>query len=170
MMEQIQQNDLDRTLSHDYRDMRFDGFTLNTNRDITNSVQSTGRLLSSFPIPKFNCFEVNDLVVAAKRFDLEENGLHFPILTFEDLSDGIQIRKNPKLIFGQVRFFRKNSITDFHNNHIWTDENPQRIAETHFQEQFSKITLRGCSRVRASMRRRVDECITVGGGHFQQLL
>ncbi|KAJ8910611.1 hypothetical protein NQ315_017489 [Exocentrus adspersus] len=67
----------------------------------------TCRLLSSFPIPKFNCFGVIDLAGAAKRFDLEKNGLHFPILTFEDLSDAIQIRKNPKLSFGHVRFFLK---------------------------------------------------------------
>lgn len=33
--------------------------------------------------------------------------------------------------------FSRDKIINFHNYHIWTEENPHAIVETHHQEQFS---------------------------------
>lgn len=42
-----------------------------------------------------------------------------------------------KILFTDEANFSRNSIINFHNNHIWAEENPHGIVETHFQEQFS---------------------------------
>ncbi|EZA47044.1 hypothetical protein X777_16701 [Ooceraea biroi] len=47
-----------------------------------------------------------------------------------------------RLIFCQVLFtheanFSRNAIVNFHNNHLWCDENPHAILESHFQVQFA---------------------------------
>lgn len=49
--------------------------------------------------------------------------------------------QNPRFL-SQVLFtdeacFSRNSIINFHNNHVWADNNPHAVIENHFQEQFS---------------------------------
>lgn len=41
------------------------------------------------------------------------------------------------ILFTDEASFSRTSIVNFHNNHLWADENPHGIVETHFQEQFS---------------------------------
>lgn len=42
-----------------------------------------------------------------------------------------------KILFTDEANFSRTSIINFHNNHIWAQENPHGIVESHFQEQFS---------------------------------
>lgn len=42
-----------------------------------------------------------------------------------------------KILFTDEANFSRNSIINFHNNHIWALENPHGIVETRFQENFS---------------------------------
>lgn len=52
-----------------------------------------------------------------------------------------KVRRNPQfesqIMFTDEANFSRNAIQNFHNNHMWADENPYAITETHFQEQFS---------------------------------
>lgn len=41
------------------------------------------------------------------------------------------------VLFTDEANFSRNAITNFHNNHIWSVENPHVITERHFQYQFS---------------------------------
>ncbi|KAJ8915721.1 hypothetical protein NQ315_000655 [Exocentrus adspersus] len=51
------------------------------------------------------------LAVEAKRFDLEQNGVHFPVLTVPDLSDSIHFRKNRRWPKTQLRGFPEINTT-----------------------------------------------------------
>lgn len=42
-----------------------------------------------------------------------------------------------KVLFTDEASFSKVAIINFHNNHIWADENPHALVEAHHQEQFS---------------------------------
>lgn len=42
-----------------------------------------------------------------------------------------------KILFTDESAFSKNSIRNFHNKHFWAEENPHKIKETHYQDQFS---------------------------------
>lgn len=42
-----------------------------------------------------------------------------------------------KILFTDEANFSRNSIRNFHNNHVWAEENPHAITEAHHQEQFS---------------------------------
>jgi len=42
-----------------------------------------------------------------------------------------------QILFTDEANFSRNAIQNFHNNHLWADENPHAIKETHFQHQFS---------------------------------
>lgn len=42
-----------------------------------------------------------------------------------------------RILFTDEASFSRESIRNFHNNHIWADENPHEIAESKFQHQFS---------------------------------
>jgi hypothetical protein len=52
-----------------------------------------------------------------------------------------KIAQNPQYIaevlFTDEANFSRNAIMNFHNKHLWCDENPHVIIETHFQYQFS---------------------------------
>lgn len=52
-----------------------------------------------------------------------------------------KVAQNPlfesQILFTDEANFSRNAIQNFHNNHIWADENPHAITESHFQEQFS---------------------------------
>lgn len=41
------------------------------------------------------------------------------------------------ILFTDEANFSRNSIRNFHNNHLWADENPYAIVESNHQEQFS---------------------------------
>lgn len=41
------------------------------------------------------------------------------------------------ILFTDEANFSRNSIRNFHNNHLWADENPHGIVESNHQEQFS---------------------------------
>jgi hypothetical protein len=41
------------------------------------------------------------------------------------------------ILFTDEASFSRNGIMNFHNNHIWADENPHAITETRFQDRFS---------------------------------
>lgn len=41
------------------------------------------------------------------------------------------------ILFTDEACFSRNSIMNFHNNHIWADENPHAVTETNYQQQFS---------------------------------
>lgn len=51
------------------------------------------------------------------------------------------ISKNSQLLslilFTDEASFSKNAIMNFHNNHVWAEENPHEICEDRFQYQFS---------------------------------
>lgn len=42
-----------------------------------------------------------------------------------------------QILFTDEASFSRNAIRNFHNNHLWSEENPHAIQESHFQEQFS---------------------------------
>lgn len=42
-----------------------------------------------------------------------------------------------RIFFTDEANFSRQSIRNFHNNHVWAEENPHEIAESHFQHQFS---------------------------------
>lgn len=42
-----------------------------------------------------------------------------------------------QILFTDEANFSRNAIQNFHNNHMWAEENPHTITETHFQHQFS---------------------------------
>lgn len=52
-----------------------------------------------------------------------------------------QIAQNPEfgaeVMFTDEASFSKDGIINFHNNHIWAEENPHEIAEGRHQQQFS---------------------------------
>ena len=52
-----------------------------------------------------------------------------------------KIGRNPqflsKILFTDEANFSRNAIMNFHNNHIWADENPHEIIESRNQHQFS---------------------------------
>lgn len=52
-----------------------------------------------------------------------------------------RLAANPRfdcvILFTDEASFSRNSIMNFHNNHVWADENPHAIVETRFQVQFS---------------------------------
>lgn len=41
------------------------------------------------------------------------------------------------ILFTDEASFSRNGIMNFHNNHIWTDDNPHAITQTRFQDRFS---------------------------------
>lgn len=41
------------------------------------------------------------------------------------------------ILFTDEANFSRNAIRNFHNNHVWCDENPHEIVEDRFQHQFS---------------------------------
>lgn len=41
------------------------------------------------------------------------------------------------VLFTDEASFSRNAIINFHNNHIWAEDNPNAIVENHFQVQFS---------------------------------
>lgn len=41
------------------------------------------------------------------------------------------------ILFTDEANFSRHGIMNFHNNHLWSEENPHAIREMHFQEQFS---------------------------------
>lgn len=53
----------------------------------------------------------------------------------------LMIGNNPdfssKILFTDEANFSRECITNFHNNHIWSDENPNAIVESRFQHKFS---------------------------------
>nr|CAH7740264.1 unnamed protein product [Callosobruchus chinensis] len=52
-----------------------------------------------------------------------------------------QILRNPnflsQVLFTDEACFSRNAIINFHNNHVWSEDNPHAFIEHHFQEQFS---------------------------------
>lgn len=52
-----------------------------------------------------------------------------------------KIAENPQflnyVLFTDEANFSQSAITNFHNNHIWSLENPHAVSERHFQCQFS---------------------------------
>lgn len=52
-----------------------------------------------------------------------------------------RLARNPQFLnnffFTDEANFSKNAITNFHNNHVWSQENPHAISERYFQYQFS---------------------------------
>ncbi|EZA59696.1 hypothetical protein X777_16395 [Ooceraea biroi] len=52
-----------------------------------------------------------------------------------------KIARNPQFVaevlFTDEANFSRNAIVNFHNNHLWCDENPHAILESHFQVQFA---------------------------------
>lgn len=52
-----------------------------------------------------------------------------------------RIAHNPlfdrEIMFTDEANFSRNAIRNFHNNHIWADENPHAVVEFNHQEQFS---------------------------------
>lgn len=52
-----------------------------------------------------------------------------------------KVAENPnfdkQILFTDEANFSRNSIQNFHNNHLWAEENPHAVTETHFQHQFS---------------------------------
>lgn len=42
-----------------------------------------------------------------------------------------------QILFTDEACFSRTSIINFHNEHVWAEENPHGYVETHFQEQFS---------------------------------
>lgn len=52
-----------------------------------------------------------------------------------------KLAENPlfdhRILFTDEANFSRNAIRNFHNNHLWADENPHAVMETHYQEQFS---------------------------------
>ena len=42
-----------------------------------------------------------------------------------------------QIMFTDEANFSRNTTQNFHNNHVWADENPHAITETHFQDQLS---------------------------------
>lgn len=42
-----------------------------------------------------------------------------------------------QILFTDEANFSRNAIQNSHNNHLWAEENPHAIIETHFQYQFS---------------------------------
>lgn len=52
-----------------------------------------------------------------------------------------KLAENPQflnlVLFTDEASFSKCAITNFHNNHIWSVENPHAVSERHFQYQFS---------------------------------
>lgn len=53
----------------------------------------------------------------------------------------LQIGQNPEfleqVLFTDEANFSREAIINYHNNHIWAEENPHAIVEAHHQEQFS---------------------------------
>lgn len=43
----------------------------------------------------------------------------------------------PKILFTDEAMFTRDGITNTHNNHVWSDENPHATVESHFQHRFS---------------------------------
>lgn len=41
------------------------------------------------------------------------------------------------ILFTDEANFSRNAIRNFHNNHVWADENPHEVIEDRFQHQFS---------------------------------
>ena len=52
-----------------------------------------------------------------------------------------KIIRNPgflsRILFTDEACFSRNSIINYHNNHIWAENNPHALIENNFQEQFS---------------------------------
>lgn len=52
-----------------------------------------------------------------------------------------KIAQNPQFVaevlFTDEASFSRNAIMNFHNNHIWCEENPHAITESRFQQQFA---------------------------------
>lgn len=46
-------------------------------------------------------------------------------------------RFDTKVLFTDEANFSRNAIQNFHNNHLWAEENPHAITETNYQYQFS---------------------------------
>lgn len=42
-----------------------------------------------------------------------------------------------QIMFTDEASFSRNAIRNFHNNHVWADENPHEVLEDRFQHQFS---------------------------------
>lgn len=42
-----------------------------------------------------------------------------------------------RILFTDEACFSRNSIMNFHNNHLWCEENPHAIVENNYQHQFS---------------------------------
>lgn len=53
----------------------------------------------------------------------------------ENIAQNPQFESN--ILFTDESNFSRNAIQNFHNNHLWADENPHAVTETHFQNQFS---------------------------------
>nr|CAH7758052.1 unnamed protein product [Callosobruchus chinensis] len=55
------------------------------------------------------------------------------------------ILRNPnflsQVLFTDEACFSRNAIINFHNNHVWSEDNPHAFIEHHFQEQFFSIGL-----------------------------
>ncbi|EFN63884.1 hypothetical protein EAG_08086, partial [Camponotus floridanus] len=41
------------------------------------------------------------------------------------------------ILFTDEASFSRNAIRNFHNNHVWAEENPHEVCEDRFQHQFS---------------------------------
>lgn len=41
------------------------------------------------------------------------------------------------ILFTDEPIFTNNGIINFHNNHVWTDENPHAVVESRHQHRFS---------------------------------
>nr|CAH7727295.1 unnamed protein product [Callosobruchus chinensis] len=52
-----------------------------------------------------------------------------------------QILRNPnfssQVLFTDTACFSRNAIINFHDNHVWSEDNPHAFIKHHFQKQFS---------------------------------
>ncbi|EZA58875.1 hypothetical protein X777_00578, partial [Ooceraea biroi] len=92
-----------------------------------------------------------------------------------------KVKENPdfaaNILFTDEAIFTNNRIINFHNNHIWADENPHAVVESRHQHRFSLNVWVGIlrdrligPRIRASFLRRCEACVQMEGGYVEHLL
>ncbi|KAJ8911345.1 hypothetical protein NQ315_014189 [Exocentrus adspersus] len=73
--------------------------------------------------------------------DLEENGLHFPTLTFEDLSDGIHFLEKPNMAETQLRGSISNNKRNIAIRAMCWTENSFSLSSNEQLISFQHIAL-----------------------------
>lgn len=63
------------------------------------------------------------------------NRLAFSIWMLEMIGQNAEFLQH--ILFTDEANFSRDAIINYHNNHIWAEENPHAIVEAHHQEQFS---------------------------------